>query len=390
MKLDAHYYATLGFCRLAGMDEALACRVAYACQYVDDATLNCIELLGDAPAGVATESVGGKEYFLNMATCHSYVDVPTFTYEAMIANTVAFHFVPRGPDALGSGNGEDSAGAVPYDGESRFTRMLVCHPESPIMKALVEDAVAQACPVYLGIVLHAYLDTFSHEGFSGLLSKANEVDSPTACGNMPDTWRDSAWDFVQFTRHVLKKDPRKWIPSYGHARALDYPDYPYLTWTCRRDRSPLFAGDMVEETIRNQPRFRAAFEGLLGVVGRFLEKGGKAVERPPNADEVKEELFRTLLHRDGDKDRLKAWRMALVHHGLLTAGSPPLEYRPASWFEQAFTGISPKKHKGRRSVAARPKPGIESSDWYAFYKAQRRYKERFFAECSKCGIPVPR
>jgi hypothetical protein len=37
MKIDAHYYAVLGFCRACGFGKASAYDIAYASQFVDDA-----------------------------------------------------------------------------------------------------------------------------------------------------------------------------------------------------------------------------------------------------------------------------------------------------------------------------------------------------------------
>jgi len=51
-----------------------------------------------------------------------------------------------------------------------------CKKESKIIKSIVEEAVNSADPIKLGITLHAYADTFSHQGFSGIVSKVNDVE----------------------------------------------------------------------------------------------------------------------------------------------------------------------------------------------------------------------
>ena len=39
MKIDAHYYALLAFCRACGFDKESACTIAHASQFVDDAKI---------------------------------------------------------------------------------------------------------------------------------------------------------------------------------------------------------------------------------------------------------------------------------------------------------------------------------------------------------------
>ena len=41
---------------------------------------------------------------------------------------------------------------------------------------ILKAALKEGDPIKLGITLHAYADTFSHQGFSGILSKVNDVE----------------------------------------------------------------------------------------------------------------------------------------------------------------------------------------------------------------------
>ena len=45
-----------------------------------------------------------------------------------------------------------------------------CKEESHVIKDIVNEALGQNDLIKLGIVLHAYADTFVHQGFSGILS----------------------------------------------------------------------------------------------------------------------------------------------------------------------------------------------------------------------------
>ncbi len=71
MKIDAHYYALLGFSRACGFKKDCAILLGYASQFVDDARINHIVIGGD-PAGIDHDTIEKEPSFFNMATCHSY------------------------------------------------------------------------------------------------------------------------------------------------------------------------------------------------------------------------------------------------------------------------------------------------------------------------------
>jgi len=112
---------------------------------------------GPIPEGVDYDIMDGRPSFFNMATCHSYTRIKTFNYDAMIHNTSAFHFVP-------GCNGKN------------FVKKMRCKEGGPVITGVMGETLDQDDLVKLGVVLHAYADTFSHQGFSGLLSKVNDID----------------------------------------------------------------------------------------------------------------------------------------------------------------------------------------------------------------------
>jgi len=74
------------------------------------------------------------------------LDLSTYNYSSMTANTAAFHFVPG-------------------CGGKNFSKKMRCKKESKIIKAIIDNAINNDDPIKLGITLHAYADTFSHQGF---------------------------------------------------------------------------------------------------------------------------------------------------------------------------------------------------------------------------------
>ena len=155
MNRDAHYYAILAFCRACGFKKNSAHVIAYASQFVDDAKINLI-FFNRSSLIFEHDIVENRPALFNMATCHSYFRIKTFNYEAMVNNTCAFHFVPG------------------CKGEN-FTKKLRCKEESPVILDLLNDVSLEDDLIKLGIVLHTYADTFSHQGFSGMLSKVNDI-----------------------------------------------------------------------------------------------------------------------------------------------------------------------------------------------------------------------
>jgi len=210
MKIDAHYYGVLAFCLAAGFDKKSACTIAYASQFVDDAKVNHLVIEGQIPEGVRYDVIDGLPSFFNMATCHSYTRIKTFNYDAMINNTATFHFVP-------GCNGMN------------FVKKMRCKEAGPVIENVLQEALGEDDLVKLGIVLHAYADTFSHQGFSGLLSKVNDIDQVEileGSGILADKYRKG----LRWFREVLSEWGDWVIPAYGHGQALLLPDHPYVTW----------------------------------------------------------------------------------------------------------------------------------------------------------------
>ena len=83
-----------------------------------------------------------------------------------------------------------------------------------------------------GLGLHAWMDTFSHQGFSDIRCDANSVYTPM--------------------------DLRSVVPNIGHAEAGSFPDEPFTIW----ERRP-------GEEVQNRPRW-------LKLIAQFAEHTGKS------------------------------------------------------------------------------------------------------------------
>ena len=127
----------------------------------------------------------------------------------MINNTCAFHFVPG------------------CEGK-KFSEKLRCKENSEVIKNIINKALEQPDPITLGIVLHAYADSFSHQDFSGLLSKTNDIQDCKPISGLPLDWLEIASKIGKFFEKtdMMDKFLDKGLPAYGHAKAAWFPALP--------------------------------------------------------------------------------------------------------------------------------------------------------------------
>ncbi|MGD2185309.1 MAG: hypothetical protein PVI71_04235 [Desulfobacterales bacterium] len=379
MKIDAHYYAILAFARACGFCKENAYQIAYASQFVDDAKINLMFLKKDAETDIEHDIIGDKHFLVNMATCHSYTRVKTFNYDAMIHNTCAFHFVP-------GCNGE------------KFSEKLRCAEDSEVIQRILNQAVEQADPIKLGIALHAYADTFSHQDFSGLLSKVNDIKNPEAKSELPFDWRDIAYKIGKFfvRKDKLDKLLDKGLPAYGHGQASWFPDLPYLKWEFQYDPSSEFAMAHEGKTeIDNPQRFERAFQKIKMHLENFLEKQPQF--KDPDIDFQKfDVLFDTLKETKHTRKRIKNWKNLMVDNGLFEKKElfdkvdAAYDYDENRWLKEAFANFDNEKFHQRTVKDVEPAPDFPNSNWYKYYLAVGWYKEAFFDNCSKLGLDIPR
>jgi len=371
MKIDAHYYAVLAFCRAIGFNRESACTIAYASQLVDDAKVNYVTIEGHIPRGVQYDTIEGNPAFFNMATCHSYTRIKTFNYSAMINNTAAFHFVPG------------------CNGKS-FVKQLRCTEEGPVIAAILEEALLEDDPVKLGMVLHAYADTFSHQGFSGLLSKVNDIEQVQILddsGIVIDKFK-----FVfKWLKDAVSERFDLLIPAYGHGQAMVYPDLPYLIWQYAYDYTDEFSMALKSSgTIDSRERFKRAFQQISKHLTRYLRQHQKYRGQEPRLGSL-HALFDALLIKKMDGGRVRNWQKVLVDQGLLNPDDRhALEYDPNRWLKQAFADFDHKKFDQRKVEGAKLLPDFAKSNWYRYYRAVKWYKERLFHHCESRGLEICR
>ena len=373
MKKDAHYYALLAMSRSVGIEKETAHKIAYASQFVDDAKVNKITLAADNPSDLLSQL--GDE-IINAATCHSYSDLSTYNYSSMTANTSAFHFVPG------------------CEGRN-FPKKMRCKKESKIIKSIVEEAVNSAEPIKLGITLHAYADTFSHQGFSGIASKVNDVEGVRENNKIPseisELIKEKSWKQIgtRILPLVSEQKRDKVVPAYGHGQVYSYPDIPYLEWRYEYDATDNFSSQYQVSRVKNNKRFIEAFKKIKDILQKFLENNGQY--RDNAIVEVDYEEFNSILTaRKVEEERIADWKDFMLTKGLLSSSDQNIiEYDHNIWLKEAFKDFINCDFERRIVNDVHLADDFLQSNWYQYYQGIQWYKQLFFKAAEKNGLSIP-
>ncbi len=338
MQIDFHHTVTYVCARLAGFEHNEAQKIAYAAQYVDDAT----------NSGIIKFANSGAMYN-RISSAHSTYDFKNHInqYENHLV-WVPFHFLP--------GNGGKMAGENP---QGSFIEKLVCYPDSPVANDVLDACIKDADKSYslqrLGITMHVFADTFAHQGFAGVLHDINKIDNLTLLNEDQNL-------FDEMKARAANEFPM------GHGPALTSPDKPYLEWEYIND----YHGKPVKRN--NTEIFMNAVHNLVGHLGNYLYQ----VEKKTVPDEVEsdykkiEENFKTFREEDGE-ERHKRWLKSIAD-GDFSFGAQKLEYKAkgiGSWKHQA---IGQDKARDEEDDKFEYSDAFLSSDWKLFHDALQAHR----------------
>jgi len=243
MQIDFHHTATYVVARDAGFNHPEADIIAYASQYVDDATSS------------GTIYFDNRAVYNRISSAHKMLDKRNTEELANHCVWMPFHFLP--------GNSGLPAGQNP---QGSFIDKIVCTPDSPIAKEMVRDAILEKHRPYglhrLGITLHVYADSWAHQGFAGVMHKVNEVEQAVET--------DHSGIFSGGLTSLLRNILDQTIPPLGHARAQVFPDMPFLKWQYHNGQGQLIKRD-------NPADFLAACEQMCIAMRRY-QLGDPAAE----------------------------------------------------------------------------------------------------------------
>ncbi len=336
MQIDFHHTTTYVVARLAGFNKPQADIIAHAAQYVDDATNS------------GTVFFDNKALYNRISSAHKILDIRNTRALANHQVWIPFHFLP--------GNGGKGMGKNP---KGKFINKIVCIPDSPVAQNMVENAIINQNRPYslhlLGIVMHAYADTWAHQGFAGVIHPVNEVEKARDTGN--------SGVFNNSLTRILHDFLDDAIPPLGHGRALIFPDLPFLSWEYKNGNNELI-------TRNNTDIFCDAANGIFKTMGRYLAGNPAKKAGVINKKDMAQIrlLFSNTKEKDGEK-RHTVWLKA-IRDGKFSFGPERVAYAArgkGSWKERALgTSHDLSVHTYNKQFL--------NSNWKLFHDAIQAYR----------------
>jgi hypothetical protein len=267
MEKDFHFYVTFALVHKAGFSWDDSNIIANSCQYVDDNHEHQLTRKNDFPGLLETiETPDGS--FRPIIT--QSMSLKSFLYEIQKYVYIPFHLLP----------GDSSK---PINGKYNKYSTIA---DSQNAKKLLRTALRSKDLYRIGIALHTYADTWSHQNFSGYEEDWNSVFS----------WKNPF---------------RAVAPNIAHADVAQLPDEISAVWNDYRFPKSERKRDNRKITLQACKRI---FQEL-----RFITKG-------PTWSSVRKE-FKEIIYADDYDDRI-----ARVEKYL---GRKP-EYSAKAWLQQAI------------------------------------------------------
>ncbi len=333
MQIDFHHGVTYLCARLAGFPHEDAQKIAYAAQYIDDAT----------EASLIKFENGAL--FSYISSAHKMLDYRNFKELANHRVWMPFHFLP--------GNGGLPTGKEPSD---QFIDKVICRPNSPIAQDMVRECIQQRTKPYglhrLGITMHVFADTWAHQGFAGVNHRVNEARNLVNAEGQPDQeLRDRVANY--FISEAL---------PLGHGAVLSHPDKPFLRWGYTNGRG--------EVIVRDNPKdFLEAADQMCKVMQRYRQ--GNPDARVPGLIEKDKATIAALIESiiDQNKEvRHQKW-LGAIAEGKFSFGREQVTYIPVGKGSWKQLSLGDEKRGDRGNEMYPYHPSFLQSDWKYFHDA---------------------
>jgi hypothetical protein len=330
MQTDFHFYAVYALARAAGFNPVDSHIVAYSSEHTDDAKYE---------HALKFEN-GGR--FQQVLTAHRYLDYKVGIQKTCYQIWLPFHFLP---------------GNLGVD----FFERMVARPGGPVAKRLIDDFLSAKYKPYflhrLGILLHCYADTWSHQKFLGVTNeKINKVRRLKIVGLSHADFRSHlSWLKNRFNEYTL--------PSLGHAQAGNIPDEPYREWEYQGFSGKVTA---IINSTRALDAAQNCYEVMIGFLTAFSNHYSQDDPLPWHELAV---TFKKLFQYNADLEtRIKAWKDAISDGTFgfkVDDRDRKLNYDDREWFRDA---VGVKMDKQNSELYER-REGFETSNWKYFHDA---------------------
>lgn len=301
MEKDFHYFLIYSLAKVTGSEDAEI--IAYASQFTDDNNEGQFSIDGQKEFFPSKLKSNGGYYYPLMTQSLSpkslRLDIHKYVY-------MPFHFLPGDND-------------VELKGKKNS---LSTTPNSKNAKSLMANALASNNPYLIGLAVHTYADTWSHQNFTGFREE---------------------WNSVYPWYSVFKSI----VPNIGHAEAGHSPDIISDVWTDHR----LEKG---KRKINNQERALVATKEIYLAFRRKFGKG-------PIWTDIKKD-YKRIIDAPGYDERIKEISDFLIDSGL----GPIPDYNKSNWIDEALALDS----RGEEVVL---KPNLTETHWYKFQQASKAH-----------------
>ncbi|NCC15921.1 MAG: hypothetical protein EOM28_06170 [Clostridia bacterium] len=302
MQIDLHHTGIYVLCRIAGMKSTYAEIVAYASQQVDDAIYGHALVFKNGCA------------FQQIQTAHPPETEKNFDINNSLEVWMPYHFLPSRIEIKNE--------------ESQITRT-----NSEVLQYLLNNVMAvskSSLALYrLGIALHCFADTYSHQDFKGFWNSYNNVD--LICGEKHKKF----WDCLKGRVLTLIGKNTKFL-NVGHGEVLTNPDIPYLNWCYARENQKYEIDNLKERFI---PALRDIYEFLIQYIENnpYLKNSNNINPKP---FEYYQDKFVIVLEFEGDAlDRHNNWLSSINNNFFefydFCQEDQELDYQPRKWFREA-------------------------------------------------------
>ena len=304
MDIEFHYYITFVLCRKAGYSADDAHKIAYSSQYTDD---------------------NKKHYYVNYPDGHHFLNEISQTMDITKPSQKRqkiyplFHFIPGGKEA------EDTS-CFDCDGETCFVTIA----NSENANVLLKDALESQDLYRIGIAIHAFADTWSHQNFLGMKHDANG------------------------------RNRVEIIPNIGHADFFHEPDKIHNEW-----KDPRLEDDA--EIVNNDDRFIEAARQIFTHLYRSNNTGS---DDPAAAAKFVELDLEKQLRNAMNESYWIGWdskaRIAAYQEICEELGSEKYEYDSKQWRHAA---VEKKEDEHDHFDKYWAKDNFVESEWYKFQMA---------------------
>ena len=305
MDIEFHYHITYILSRKAGFEPDDAYTIAYASQYTDNNTY---------------------KYFVNFLDGSHFINEISQTFditkpsETRIKIYPLFHFVPGGEEA------EDTCSL-----KCGQEKCMAAVQNSENARFLLKDALDSGDLYRIGIAVHAYADTWSHQNFMGYKCKANGM-----------------------------KGLGKLVPNIGHADFLHEPDIIHNEWRDTRLKKSL-------QAINNDYRFIDAAKHIFVALRCHKNPGTSEAQAVSEweglrlENQLRDAMDESYFLGKDERARIKAYQKICSELKL-----PQYHYDSNAW---RYAAVDKRTFEADLFDRYWAKPYFKDSPWYQFQLA---------------------